>query len=153
MGLDMYLTREIYIGAKYEHRAITGTIELFQGEGEKKKPIPIDFKKVSTITVEVAYWRKSNHIHNWFVNYVQDGKDECQTSYVDRQDLQTLIDLCKEVLEDHSKAAELLPTESGFFFGNTNYDEWYFEDLEETVKMLTEALADKTGEFYYRASW
>jgi hypothetical protein len=46
-------------------------------------------------------------------------------------------------------AAENLPTTSGFFFGSTDYDEWYMEDMKLTKKILTEALADKQGEYYY----
>jgi hypothetical protein len=50
-------------------------------------------------------------------------------------------------------AAENLPTTSGFFFGSTDYDEWYMEDMKLTKKILTEALADKQGEYYYHSSW
>ena len=38
--------------------------------------------------------------------------------------------ICDKVLDDNSLAEELLPTRSGFFFGSTDYDEWYFEDIK-----------------------
>ena len=46
-------------------------------------------------------------------------------------------------------------TESGFFFGSTDYDEYYWEDLENTKTMLTDILAEPEddAEFIYRASW
>lgn len=50
-------------------------------------------------------------------------------------------------------AGELLPTTSGFFFGSTDYDEYYFQDLVATKEILEEALKDPEGEFQYRASW
>jgi hypothetical protein len=49
-----------------------------------------------------------------------------------------LIELCRRVVKSKSpKVAErLLPSQSGFFFGGTQYDESYFGDLKDTVKML-----------------
>jgi hypothetical protein len=67
--------------------------------------------------------------------------------------LQELLDLCKIVQADHSKAEELLPSASGFFFGGTDYDEWYYNDIENTISVLEDALEDKNGEYYYTSSW
>jgi len=104
---------------------------------------------------QVAYWRKANAIHGWFVREAQNGVDECQHSLVHREQLQELIDTCSKVLLDHSLAEELLPPERGCFFGTYEYDDWYFTDLENTVTELTAVLADKGEdyEFYYNSSW
>lgn len=40
------------------------------------------------------------------------------------------------VLEDTSIARRLLPTQEGFFFGGTDYDQYYWEDLESTKAQL-----------------
>ena len=45
-----------------------------------------------------------------------------------------------EVLNNHSKAAELLPTSKGFFFGSQDYDEWYFRELEDTKNDIQKIL-------------
>ena len=37
-------------------------------------------------------------------------------------------------------AAKLLPTQSGFFFGGTDYDQWYMQDIERTIEILTKVL-------------
>lgn len=58
-----------------------------------------------------------------------------------------------KIIEDPSVAKELLPTTEGFFFGSTDYDEYYLKDIEETKKILEEALKQKDGEFYYQSSW
>jgi hypothetical protein len=48
----------------------------------------------------------------------------------------------------------MLPTASGFFFGSTEYDEYYFEELERTERELNELLRDKTWDYLeYQASW
>jgi hypothetical protein len=91
----------------------------------------------------------ANAIHAWFVKNVQDGVDECQESYVSYEQLVELRDLCKKVIK--TKNAELLPPQAGFFFGSTEVDEYYMEDLKETIKII-DAL-DPDGEYVYRASW
>ena len=49
----------------------------------------------------------------------------------------------------------LEPTE-GFFFGGTEKDDWYYEQLEYTIDTINSMLAndsDMDYEYYYRASW
>lgn len=150
MGLDMYLNKKVYIGANYEHNKVTGSIEIFR-DGEKVNGI--DFNKVVYIEMEFGYWRKANAIHQWFVENVQDGSDNCGRYYVSREKLQELYDTAIKVIQDHNLAQELLPTQSGFFFGSCDYDEWYFEDLEHTIVVLADAINDEDGEYYYSSSW
>jgi hypothetical protein len=115
-----------------------------------------------TINVNIAYWRKANAIHDWFVKNVQDGEDDCKSYYVGREKLQELHDLCLKVVKAGTPevAMELLPTASGFFFGDTEYDEYYFEQVDWTAKRLAEILrtipakSGMTGvDFYYSSSW
>lgn len=148
MGLDMYLYKKTYIGANHDFNEITGTIEL------KKVDTPIDIKldRVVYITEAVGYWRKANAIHRWFVQNVQDGKDDCEDYFVSTDKLIQLLDLVDKVLKDHSKATELLPTQEGFFFGNTAYGDDYFEDLVITKAILKMALKEG-GDFEYHSSW
>ena len=48
---------------------------------------------------EVAYWRKANAIHRWFVDNVQDGDDDCNYHReVTKEDLESLRDTCIKVL-------------------------------------------------------
>lgn len=149
MGLDMYLTKKVHVGAEYEHRKITGKIEIFQNG----TPIEVNFSRVSEIEERAGYWRKANAIHKWFVENVQGGADDCGDYYVPREDLQELLDTVRVVKADHSKAPELLPAQSGFFFGSTEYDEWYFRDLDTTETILSECLANEDGEYHYHSSW
>ena len=114
--------------------------------------------EVEQISFEAMYWRKANAIHRWFVNKIQDGVDNCAEYSVDTETLAELRDICKQVLIDPSKADVLLPTQSGFFFGSTEVDEWYLEQLKYTVERLTEILElpeVKTCKinFYYSSSW
>ena len=47
---------------------------------------------------------------------------------------------------------ESLPTQGGFFFGGTDYDYWYFQEMKQTIETLN-GLVEEGGDFYYRASW
>lgn len=154
MGLDMYLIKETYIGAEFKHRQIDGTIFITK-EGVR---VPIDFNLISEITESVATWRKANAIHKWFVDNVQDGNDDCGKYHVTVDQLRQLVKVCKEVIKDPSKARELLPPQSGPYFGSINIDEWYFEDLKLTVKQLTPIIKECSSDnfdvtLYYQSSW
>jgi len=152
MGLDSYLYKKNYIRTEdfYNEEFRNEVIVKTGGEIDTKiKP-----KRIRYIVEEVAYWRKANQIHNWFVTNVQNGIDECQSSYVSREKLEELLDVCKKVTEDNSLAESLLPSASGFFFGGTDYDEWYFRDVANTIQFLEEILSDESAdEFEYNASW
>lgn len=152
MGLDMYLHKKNYIYSsdwvKPEHKQ---EVVVTKG-GEVDTTIKPE--RVKYVVEEVGYWRKANQIHNWFVENVQNGIDECQESYVSRETLEELLGICKKVKEDNSLAESLLPTQSGFFFGGTEYDEWYFKDIDNTIEILEETLSDESADdFTYRASW
>ena len=108
------------------------------------------------VKFRVAYWRKANAIHDWFVQNVQDGVDECQEAWVSREQLQELIDICKQIISVPEKAQNLLPTRNGFFFGSTDYDDWYLDQLQYTVDRLEKILLDPAftkADFYYQSSW
>jgi hypothetical protein len=152
MGLDMYLYKKNYIRTDefYKEEVRNEVIVKTGGEIDTKiKP-----NRIKYIVEEVGYWRKANQIHKWFVDNVQNGIDECQSSYVSRESLEELLELCKQVRDDNSKAEELLPSASGFFFGGTEYDEWYFNDINHTIEIIEECLADEgADDFEYSSSW
>jgi hypothetical protein len=105
---------------------------------------------------EVAYWRKANHIHKWFVDNVQGGVDDCGAYKVTQEQLIQLHNTCNEVLNNPNLAEQLLPTQPGFFFGGTDYYEWYYNDLRNTVQIIDEILEYKSyclDDLYYSSSW
>lgn len=59
-------------------------------------------------------------------------------------------------VKDFSVAANLLPSTSGFFFGGTDYDEWYVQDIKNTINIITKVLETTdfdTQMIYYCSSW
>lgn len=147
MGLDMYLYRRTYV-QNWDHMGPEERHEITVSKGGK--PTAIDTKRIVYIIEQAAYWRKANAIHAWLVG---ERDDNCEEFYVPTERLAELVKLCKTVLADPKKAEELLPTQSGFFFGSTEYDEGYIADLQDTVKQLEPLLSDKGADYRYRASW
>lgn len=151
MGLDMYLTKETYV-KNWDHM-VPSERHLITIEHEDGTPGTVKPERISEIVEEVAYWRKANHIHAWFVDHVQGGKDECRKSHVSTEKLRELVEVCKVVINDPSKGPGLLQTRSGFFFGSTDYDGYYLSACEDTARMLEPLLNETGGYFYYRSSW
>lgn len=151
MGLDMYLSRRSYVknwdfmDDKEKH-----TVSIKKG-GEVRKDIKPE--RISHIVEQVGYWRKFNALHNWFVTNVQDGNDNCGEYYVDYNQLEKLLEDLKSINNDSKIAEQKLPTASGFFFGGTEYDEYYFSEVQRTIELIEELLEDKEGSFYYSSSW
>jgi hypothetical protein len=140
MGLDMYLNAERFYWSK--------------DGGPKLDDVPEGYS-VNLVKSEVAYWRKANAIHQWFVDNVQGGEDDCRSRHVTRDELKALVDICKRVIAEPDKAKDLLPTANGFFFGGTDYEEYYFQYLEDTVEQVEKALSKfpDDWEFEYHSSW
>jgi hypothetical protein len=152
MGLDMYLSRSTYIGGYFEHREVSGKVEV----KIKDKILKFNPKSISEIIEQVMYWRKANQIHAWFVKNVQNGVDECQRSYVSFEKLKELYDVVCKALD--TKDASILPPQSGFFFGSTDVDDYYWQDLEDTKQILEKIIKEdsETPEgysYYYQSSW
>ena len=156
MGLDMYLKGKRYISNHFN-----------DGDSERAEAIQKQFPEleglagrwgdaspVTGVDIDVGYWRKANAIHDWFVKNVQGGEDECRPHHVSREDLTALKDVCEQVLANKKLARDLLPTASGFFFGSTEFDQYYFQDLEQTVEIVDRCLAlPLAWDFEYRSSW
>lgn len=161
MGLDMYLSVKKYIRkVDFQHGTVNGGWPMTE---QFKKVVDclgysqfIGPNDVTGLTVEIpiGYWRKANQIHNWFVEKCGDGKDECQEMEVSRDQLKDLRDSCLVCLESTpEECKKILPTKSGFFFGSTEYDKYYMEDMKATVEIIDRALASPAKYFIYWSSW
>jgi hypothetical protein len=148
MGLDMYLTAKRYVSDYNDKDKVLST-ELM-----RHFPELTDQQTIQYVTVRVGYWRKANAIHKWFVENVQKGTDDCNSYHVPREKLQELRDTCERVLAFRELAAAQLPPAQGFFFGTDEINEWYYRDLEETIKIIDATLALPVNwDIEYQSSW
>lgn len=99
---------------------------------------------------EVAYWRKANQIRGWFASNIEEFMDNGITT-ITAEDLQNLLDDINVVLFKHEiePAMELLPPTYGFFFGSDEIDDYYWETLKRTQRILQEELQDPCEEYDY----
>lgn len=165
MGLDMYLSyrrnldgipetiqhamRKQAYTDRYPHLA-----EHFNKTGELDDIIDYRTEKGDPYEEELMCWRKTNAIHKFFVDNAANGIDGWEPVQVTIEVLEDLVDRCEKILQgevddkgaliDPTTATELLPSQSGFFFGSTEYvsfgsteyDKRYVDTLKETVKVL-----------------
>jgi len=130
MGLDMYLRLR--------------KVHTYQNQESFDNAYGSDWK-LSESTYTVCDWRKANAIHKWFVDHVQGGKDDCGRYPVTVENLHKLRADCMAALTyynegDPEGAAAYLPTASGFFFGCTDYDEYYADDLRTTIQVCSKLI-------------
>jgi hypothetical protein len=114
--------------------------------------------------VEIGYWRKANAIHRYMVGEeaYRSGEDNCKEFIIPAGDMMHLGAICKRILDFAEEKEEnpdawrggkegpytnwedyadfWLPTAEGFFFGDTDYDESYLQDLRDTLDKQKAAL-------------
>jgi hypothetical protein len=151
----MYLKKNIFLGHEFEEKKVKVAHLL---------GLPTDARAIE-VAATVAYWRKAGSVHNWFVQNVQNGVDDCGDHYVSRDKLKQLLDNCCEAVEDYFEwrkipkrarpeypriAAKLVPA-------SYEYDEDWLEELQETIETINEVLQKNPpsdpGLFSYQASW
>lgn len=151
----MYLDKTIYISEydKNDKTLVDKVLSLIGVEDKSGNYKHLD------IVVPAIYWRKANQIHKWFVDNCQNGIDKCQTVDVEVDKLKELLKVVQKQLKNKDKI--ILEPQSGFFFGGTEIDEWYWRNLEGTetelkreIKFAEEELKRKRyWAFTYRSSW
>lgn len=61
-----------------------------------------------------------------------------------------------KVIINPELARSLLPTQNGFFFGGTDYDEYYLEDIANSVVILSKVIEEtdfSSHAIFYSSSW
>lgn len=117
MGLEMYAYRRQYV--KIDEEPERSKLEkLLEKLG--KTITAIRPKRIAMIDNQVMFWLKANHIHQWFVNNVQKGYDDCGKYFVSWEKLKELKDACAEVL----KSSQMV---DGLVYGGTFYSNGQLE--------------------------
>lgn len=105
MGLDQYLTAEVSLGGynwSPEHERLDAETIV---QATNLDHVWSDMARRVEVRVHVAYWRKANAIHRWFVENCQGGVDDCGTYPVTKADLRRLHETCVIVLA----SSEMVP--------------------------------------------
>ncbi|GLQ52494.1 hypothetical protein ACFFJT_13070 [Dyella flava] len=149
MGLDMYLEARFYLPPYDETlapiRAAIGKAIGYVPPAEKPDNDPT-LLEVTGVSVRVGYWRKFDPLHQWFVNNVQGGHDDCRPSFVSSEVLTELEDQLDQIDDDPQSASEHFIIEDDSTLDET--------DVDYTIKVLVHAkhLQERGWDIYYRAS-
>lgn len=88
---------------------------------------------------EVGYFRKVNFLVQFFENKGLNVEEQ-KPLIIYKEDAEELLLKCEQVLKDKSKGPELLPTREGFFFGSTDYNDYYYDSVLEVSKFIKDKL-------------
>lgn len=140
MGLDMYLylKKSEYHGA---HDSLEENLEA--APSDRIREMMREFLCGSRSCEEsftIGYWRKANAVHKWFVDHCADGTDDCREMRVSTEKLIELRETCLRALTDRDHAGEILPPSDGFYFGSTEIDEDYFDDINRTYEIIDKTI-------------
>lgn len=167
----MYLRAEKFVnGYSYQSESLDFKTYQVLTELMDAKGIADPDSPSATVSFTCAYWRKANQIHAWFVHNVQNDEDDCGEYDVERGSLVELLTICSDLLAAREDSGETswrelcmaqLPPTPGFFFGSTDIDDGYVQDLTDTVEQLNRVLAATAAEdgsysgwsFKYHSSW
>ena len=106
------------------------------------------------VSMKLGYWRKFNALHAWFVKNVQKEVDDCGIYIVTKLQLEGLYEELKSINKDN--AENILPNQKGFFFGGTEYDEYYWKEIEYLKGFLIYVLTqvdERERTLIYSSSW
>lgn len=169
MGLDMYLNRVPKVSSVSELTVVNERLNNAYKWGglqkavkeikeEKRYIYDIDcsfspYSDTLETEIRVAYWRKFNALHRWFVENVQNGQDDCEVYIVTDEHLKSLKETLEKITQEN--ANDLFPIGSGFFFGSSEYDEDYFQDIEELKSTVNHLINQKLSDitYTYQSSW
>ena len=155
MGLDVYISKKIFIGAMYRSCGITGEIRLFRHGRE----IPVVLENVSYIIEQIFHGRKTWWLLEWLNRELPVGlSGDGEEREVSREDMIRLCRGCSEVLR-HKDAQDFnaVWTEHLGCPVNEDLDEEskgiLLQDIQELKEGLERALGDEDVTFMVSASW
>lgn len=91
----------------------------------------------SNYNEEVGYFRKVNSLLKWIEDNVAEF-DNCERILIEKRHLEQLKATLDQLTPEN--CSELFPTQGGFFYGSTDYDEYYWQDVEEVKLWVEETL-------------
>lgn len=83
---------------------------------------------------DVYYYRKFNALQNYFESY--HTIQNCEDVEINIEILDELEHRLQLVLYDRTSAEQYFPSVSGFFYGNTTYNNYYYENCKKLLNQL-----------------
>ena len=123
----------------------------------------VQIREVESHGVVKEYnYRKFNALHGLMLRLGYeheffDAWDEVDNALLlGKDEIEEITDILSAVLFDKTQAEYILPIEKGFFFGSYEYDDYYFQCVEQALadfKEIQEKYTSDRFEILYDASW
>jgi len=165
MGLDMNFYKRTYLDPKRQTIAGEGLtypdirVQEYTDFNGNKRPARI-INKVKYVVEDAGYMRKANAIHGFIVDRCFGGDEpNCQWITMSKDFVEELRDTCKFLLahqnDDNFKelAEQQLPACEGFFFGPTEYDDFYIDCLKLFLEITDDWELDNDNVDYIYRPW
>lgn len=185
MGLDMYLNKRTYIGAEYKHREVvmpnlkitigdkvvninpTKVSSIEERAGYWRKANAIHKWFVDNVQDGVDECQETEVDKPKLAELLVLCRKVVETAIVKKGRVCTgitstsggpLVKNYEEgnIIANAEDIHELLPTSAGPFFGSTDYDQWYLQDVKDTIAILEACDLDEKNydvSYRYQASW
>lgn len=161
MGLDMNFYKKIYLdpmkkGRKHPTVRVGKYKKAWCFKGDSDISQAKAYKDVKYIVCDAGYLRKAYAIHDFIVDHCFEGDDpNCMDIVMPKETIKELREICSCLLRRRKQknfkelARKMLPSN----FGDSNYDEWYLEDLEDFLKFSDEWELDNDDVVYVYHPW
>lgn len=149
MGLDMMFSvqrdgERTDAGYLRKANAIHNWIDQnVEGGSDNCKPVDLSREQVQSLLDTI----------NKVLDYSVMVDSKICVGYSFKDGVETPIMENGQTIANPSVAQEHLPTTSGFFFGSTEYDQFYVADLKSAKKIMEDFLADETNEALTYEPW
>lgn len=118
------------------------------------------------INDHLCYWRKFNALHHYIAkNYGDLENDNCVDIHLEISDIEDILEILKkvqdtmktttktrldsrgneykeEVITNPKAVEKIFPTADGFFWGSTDYDDYYIDEVNRTVDVLEQVVRE-----------
>ena len=140
MGLDIYFGRAkkaTYNDVVRHNKELAVKIDsLYEKNTPESIAEAVNLRgEYQPVLEDVLYFRKVNFLLPFF-GYEENMSDVI----IPKEEVEQLVYNCKLVLNGDGVAEDLLPTEGGFFFGGTEYDDVYTQRVMFVLKSFNDLL-------------
>ena len=154
MGLDIYLSKKTFIGAKYKSQAITGSISLFK----RGKKIPVSLQRLTYVIEDIFHGSKTHWLHNWLDIELPENLENAEDHEISEDLMDRLHRACIEVLRHRHDAdfkavckeklhCDLKPDLSDEALNN------FLDEVEELAQATDPSEKTDDAVFFVSASW
>jgi len=154
MGLDIYLSKKIFIGAMYISRGITGSVSLFS----RGKKIPVRLERLAYVIEDIYHGRKTHWLLHWLEIELPESLGNAEEQEISVSLMDRLHQACVEVLV-HRKMTDFREVCKEKLYCSLKPDiseddlNCFLDEVDELAKATDSSEKTDDAVFIVSASW